>query len=98
MSIENIPNFIHFGCWNKGECLIDSLVNPLSRVMTNLREVCNDPKTKPEFVVVAGDNYYPDTLTITTDEKKIKGKNINTRHLDSGLECLPNNVPVNIIS
>ena len=97
MSIENIPNFIHFGCWNKGECLIDSLVNPLSRVMTNLREVCNDPKTKPEFVVVAGDNYYPDTLTITTDEKKIKGKNINTRHLDSGLECLPNNVPVNII-
>jgi hypothetical protein len=94
----SIPNFIHFGCWNKGGCLIDSPdFNPLSRVMKNLREVCEDETTKPEFVVVAGDNYYPDTLTITTDEKKIKGKNINTRHLDSGLECLPNNVPVNII-
>ena len=93
-----MKKFIHFGCWNKGGCSMDSQeLNNLSRVMKNLREVCNDETTKPEFVVVSGDNYYPDTLTITTDEKKIKGKNINTRHLDSGLECLPNNVPVNII-
>ena len=94
MSIENIPNFIHFGCWNKGGCLIDSPdFNPLSRVMKNLREVCEDETTKPEFVVVAGDNYYPGKLTI--DNKK-KG-NIITSELMSGLKCLPNNVPVNII-
>jgi hypothetical protein len=94
-----MKKFIHFGCWNKGGCSFSHSqeLNNLSRVMKNLREVCEDETTKPEFVVVAGDNYYPDKLTLTTGEKKITGKNIKTSDLESGLECLPDNVPVNII-
>ena len=78
--------FIHFGCWNKGECTRDAIANDLSRVMSKLNTYIG---TNPiDFIVVAGDNYYP-----TTDDKTI----INQGYLESGFACLPSNVPKYIL-
>ena len=75
-----MPKFIHFGCWNKGGCYLDKPSkgwNDLSSVMRNLREV-SESHYKPEFVVVAGDNYYP---TYEANEKtgESQKKNNNQR-------------------
>ena len=92
-----MPKFIHFGCWNKGGCYLDKPSkgwNDLSSVMRNLREV-SESHYKPEFVVVAGDNYYP---TYEANEKTGESqKKIVTKDLMSGLECLPDNLPVHIL-
>jgi len=92
-----MTTFIHFGCWNKGGCYLDNPEkgwNDLSSVMRNLRTVAENDKTLA-FIAVAGDNYYPDIK-----KDKITGtktKKIITSDLMSGLDCLPDNVPVNIL-
>lgn len=53
--------FIHFGCWNEGGVHQDESKNSLTRVMELLNEVCeNEPK--PDFISIAGDNYYPNVI------------------------------------
>jgi hypothetical protein len=92
-----MPKFIHFGCWNKGGCYVDNPSkgwNDLSSVMRNLREV-SESNDKPDFIVVAGDNYYPENKKDKTTGKKIK--KIVTSDLMSGLECLPENIPTHIL-
>jgi hypothetical protein len=65
--------FIHFGCWNQGVCKKKDPENntPITRVMrqleTTITRVANG-NNKYDFIVVAGDNYYPDK-----PEKKDKG-------------------------
>ena len=51
--------FIHFGCWNKGECT-EGGINPLSQVMTKLATRVKGMDLKTDFIIVAGDNYYSD--------------------------------------
>lgn len=72
-------SFIHFGCWNRGKC---DLVNPnssnMSRVMSKLHG--NLTKRKIEFIVVAGDNYYPNR------------QGIRFENFISGFECLPSDL------
>ncbi len=49
---EELTKFIQFGCWNninKNGCL--------ENVMDKLKEYVTD--VKPDFIVVTGDNYYP---------------------------------------
>ena len=90
-------SFIHFGCWNKGGCYIDNPEkgwNDLSSVMSNLRAI-SESDNKPEFIVVAGDNYYPNVTKDKTTGTKIK--KIVTNDLMSGLECLPDNIPINLL-
>ena len=90
-------SFIHFGCWNKGGCYIDNPEkgwNDLSSVMSNLRAI-SESENKPEFIVVAGDNYYPNVTKDKTTGTKIK--KIVTNDLMSGLECLPDNIPINLL-
>lgn len=72
-------NFIHFGCWNNGICN-EGVPNGLSRMMNILRT------KNPDFITVAGDNYYP-------EGEKIEGKKIkkfNELNFMSGFECLSN--------
>lgn len=73
--------FIHFGCWNKGKCSLRNINEPVSAVMQNIKHEIENPESMPyEFLVVAGDNYYP---------KKInKIKFFNEEDLKSGFECL----------
>jgi hypothetical protein len=54
-------------------------------------------KKRPDFVVVAGDNYYPEKIVVKTAEGKDKRKIIHPADLDSGFDCLPKNVPVDVI-
>ncbi len=59
-------HFIHFGCWNRGGCDLHSEApNSLTRVMRTLN------RSKPDFITVCGDNYYPDKLE---DKEKVKDK------------------------
>ena len=56
--------FIQFGCWNQGLCTTEdsaaaSEPTSITRVMRTLKNYITDPNNKPEFIVVAGDNYYP---------------------------------------
>lgn len=81
--------FIQFGCWNQGKCDIGAGTNPVSRVMRKLREVINE-EPKPEFICVAGDNYYPEK--ILKKQKLIKPDN-----LISGFNCLPSNIEIDMI-
>jgi hypothetical protein len=82
-----MTRFIHFGCWNRDGCINkDSVVNnntPVTKVMTTLKKYISE--TKPEFITIAGDNYYP--KVDTTSGAKIK--KIIKQDLISGFECLP---------
>ena len=92
--------FIHFGCWNQGYCDKDNKT-PISKVMSRLEKTLKT-KTKHDFVVIAGDNYYPNkpekTEKTEKTEKKVKeGKTIIQANLESGFNCLPNDIEINII-
>ena len=78
--INSVKNkFIHFGCWNNGECNKDNGINGLSKVTKKL----NDYKDI-DFISIAGDNYYP--------EKVNKEKNFNEDNFTNGFECLPKEI------
>lgn len=59
--IYKYMKFIHFGCWNNGNCSSDG-ANGLSLTMKKLNSYIEE-KTETldeiEFIVIAGDNYYP---------------------------------------
>jgi hypothetical protein len=61
--------FIHFGCWNRGGCQLDTVsagqVSDFTRVVSSIHENLEGI----EFISVAGDNYYPDK-----EKKKDKGE------------------------
>lgn len=84
--INNPDNnsFIFFGCWNNGNCKIDEESkevinsNPLSNVVTKINSFIdeNPDNQKPGFLIVAGDNYYPEKVKEEGEvkEKKDKGE------------------------
>ena len=87
--------FIHFGCWNKGLCSRElPEKTPLSKVMKKLRERVEPPNTDVKFIIVAGDNYYPDKIEI---EKDVKRKIVVSENLTSGFSCLPTGIPIHMI-
>lgn len=80
-SVDN-PSFIHFGCWNqlnesvKSETVLVKISNndqqPVEKVMSTLTEIVkSDP---PQFISVAGDNYYPKKVTSIEGKKEKKPK------------------------
>jgi DNA repair exonuclease SbcCD nuclease subunit len=105
--------FIHFGCWNQGYCdkTDEDNKTPISEVMRQLEKTIKAAKTKHDFIVVAGDNYYPNkpekkektekkdkTEKSEKTEKKVKeGKTIIQGNLESGFNCLPSGIEINII-
>ena len=93
-------HFLHFGCWNKGHSYLrdnnnTDIASNLTNVMRKLNEVCD--QIHPDFIVVAGDNYYP-TKQIFKDGDKTKSiKILNEEDLKSGFDSLPKNVEVDVI-
>jgi len=82
-----MTHFLHFGCWNEGNCNDDTdLQKTMMKLQTHIKNNINENKIN--FIVVAGDNYYPDKNNI--NEKKIK--NINTINFLSGIKCLLNSI------
>jgi hypothetical protein len=79
----------------------------VSTVMSRMKTFIQDENTySPEFVSVAGDNYYPNKpekktkkdKTAEKDKSEVKQKVIIKSELDSGFACLKSlNVPVNVI-
>ena len=66
---EEPTKFIQFGCWNninKKGCL--------ENVMKKLNEYVTTDVTKPDFIVVTGDNYYPQKEKENKDKDKDKNK------------------------
>jgi len=84
--------FVQFGCWNQGFCG-EGQVNPLTNVMTELREFSR--LEKPDFIVVAGDNYYPDKVKDKVTGEKTK--TIKPAYLASGFSCLPKDIEIDMI-
>lgn len=72
--------FVHFGCWNEHGCdnNITKYSSPLSYVMKSLR----DNVSKYDFIIIAGDNYYPNKKT----------NNMELCNFISGFNCLPKNI------
>jgi len=70
--MDESKRFVMFGCWNKNECIMGSTANPLSRNMTFLQRFIK--KNPTEFVIVAGDNYYPEKPDKTKEKTKEKYK------------------------
>jgi len=69
--MSNLPSkFIQFGCWNnlnqKG-----CLRNVMNTLSSYLRNRDKSPDKPPEFLVVSGDNYYPEKETINDVKKKL---------------------------
>jgi len=87
---EGSKKFVQFGCWNQGLC---GDKNPLTSVTNSLRQYTLTQN--PEFIVVAGDNYYPDKVKNKATGKKIK--TIIPDNLNSGFLCLPDNIEIDII-
>lgn len=83
------PEFIFFGCWNKGFCNNNQLQNGMSMVFNSLKN------ENPDFYIIAGDNYYPDKpkkdktkKDKTEKDKTSKIRIYNRENFTSGFECL----------
>ena len=69
-----MKKFIHFGCWNQGFCNKKDNENPypISKVMRQLDKTLHESNgdQKYDFIVIAGDNYYPTkTEQVKSDTK-----------------------------
>jgi hypothetical protein len=90
-------SFIHFGCWNYNKCDSDNLADPvkqedtnITRVMKTLKKYVETSRPVPEFLTVAGDNYYfvKNKKEGIEEEEKI----FNPDFLLSGFKCLPKDI------
>ena len=98
-----MKRFIHFGCWNNSGCDYNNLNKPISskdtaltRVMKGMKQYINtNSDLKPEFITVAGDNYYPSQ--IKDPQTKEKTKVLDEEDLTSGFKCLPEKIKKYII-
>ena len=90
--------FIHFGCWNRGTCTPEGN-NAISSVMRELKTYVETTVDKPNFMIIAGDNYYSNKRTeikikikdgVETEKKEKKIKTLYPDNLRSGFQCLQN--------
>jgi len=90
--MAHFKRFIHFGCWNNSGCdstagAVQSSDTALTRVMKQIKKNITSSQFQPEFMSIAGDNYYP---IIKKDKvTKVKTKLLDEDDLLSGFECLP---------
>tara|TARA_B100000524_G_scaffold16219_1_gene8670 strand:- start:5738 stop:6748 length:1011 start_codon:yes stop_codon:yes gene_type:complete len=88
--------FIQFGCWNKDFCSLDEpYLSPISNVMHNIKSKVESESY--DFLIISGDNYYPDNIKFENKEfedKKLKIKIFDFEKFISGFICLSNlNIP-----
>ena len=85
--------FIHFGCWNRGICTPEGN-NAVSSVMRELKTYVETADVKPDFMIIAGDNYYSnkriDIKVKDGVKKEKKIKTLYSENLRSGFKCLQN--------
>jgi len=95
--MTSYKSFIHFGCWNYNKCDSDNLSEPvkqedtnITRVMKTLKKYVETSRPTPDFLTVAGDNYYfvKNKKTDVEEEKKI----FSPEFLLSGFKCLPKDI------
>jgi predicted MPP superfamily phosphohydrolase len=91
--------FLQFGCWNnlnftKTKQGTTIPVGNSTKVMELVKsKISEDP---PKFIIVSGDNYYPDKNKSEADPK-VKTKDIFPDKLRQGLMSLPEIIPIYMI-
>ena len=90
-------SFIHFGCWNYNMCDSSNLDEPVTqkdsnvtKVMKTIKKYIERSEPVPEFLTVAGDNYY--FVKKKKAGVKEKEKEFNREFLLSGFNCLPKDI------
>ena len=91
-----LDKFIQFGCWNNLNTKKGKPIGCLKNVTTLLNDYLSSEVKKPNFLVVSGDNYYPDKQKDPTDETK-KQKFIFQDKLREGFASLPDELPIHMI-
>jgi len=87
--------FITFGCWNKDLCSkIGDPQTAVSAVMQKLNAYKEANEEKLKFIVVSGDNYYPEKKK---DEEGKKTKHWKESDFQSGFGCLPADVNIRML-
>jgi hypothetical protein len=93
--MTSYKSFIHFGCWNYNKCDSANLTEPVKQADTNITRVMKTlnkyvETSRPEFLTVAGDNYYfvKNKKEGVEEEQKI----FNPEFLLYGFKCLPKNI------
>jgi predicted MPP superfamily phosphohydrolase len=82
--------FLQFGCWNN----LNGSESNLKGVMKYLEQRVKTPSDKPDFIIVSGDNYYPEK---NKSSKIDKTKIIHPNKLKEGLQLLPTEIPIYMI-
>lgn len=94
MKKEEEDNFIHFGCWNNLNISKSKPVGCLTNVIARLHRYLDENEQNVDFMVIAGDNYYPDKYK---NPDKTKVKIIYPTKLEAGFDLLPTDLPIHII-
>lgn len=89
--------FIHFGCWNNSGCdykhldkSVTSKDTALTRVMKKIKKNIDNSRFKPEFISIAGDNYYP--ISQIDPDTNTTIRVLDENDLISGFVSLPKNI------
>ena len=90
--------FLHFGCWNNMNEKKGKVVGNLNLVMKKLKKYLTDLAyyEKKPFLVLAGDNYYPEKQKSEKDSEK-KEKIIHLQKMLDGFNSLPTDIEINMI-
>lgn len=94
MDFEEADKFIQFGCWNNMNISKSKPVGCLKKVMDRLHQYVDENKPSLDFMVIAGDNYYPDKYK---KSDKTKVKIIYPSRFAEGIKLLPTDLPVHVI-
>ena len=106
MITSNRPNntlrFWQFGCWNNLNTTIkkDKLkaLGCLKDVIKLINERSSHTETKPDFLIISGDNYYPNkSKPKDENDKTQKKKIIFSEKLRQGIDYLPSTTPIYMI-
>lgn len=79
----NTTTFWQFGCWND----LNSVSS--NKVLESINKRL-DEGDKPDFLVISGDNYYPDKIK----EEAVKTKVIYPDNIRQGIVALPKDIPI----
>jgi len=90
--------FWQFGCWNNLNTKKNKPIGCLNDVIKLINDKSNPEENKPEFLIVSGDNYYPDKIKPEGKmDPTIKNKIIYSEKLQRGIASLPDNIKINMI-
>ena len=87
--------FWQFGCWNNWNKELPYSRNVLKDIKKRLKNIQNI-KNKPDFLIISGDNYYPDK-TVDAADPTVKQKIIKEELLVEGFMNLPTELPIFMI-